>query len=142
MSAYIVNTRTIALLAIASATEWTGIKRKQAYINANTLILANIKSIATRYPDMKGKEIESFFPDWTQSAYRREVKDHIDAMADGPDLVKTKEFLIDVARGAADYDYQTCEFDSYPSSKANLIQLNAAAYAGYKLADLVEGVAA
>lgn len=142
MSAYIVTPRAIALIAIASVTDWTGIKRKWAYINANTLIRANIKSIATRYPGMKGKEIESFFPGQTQSAYRKEVKEHIDTMARQPDLVSTKEFLIDTARAAADYDYQTCEFDSYPSSKANLIQLNAAAYAGYKLADLVEGVAA
>jgi hypothetical protein len=138
MSAYIVDTRTIAVIALAASTDWTGIKREQAYIDANTLIRANIKSIATRYPDMKGKEIESFYTDQTEKGYRQEVKEIIDVINANPTSVKTKQFLIDVAKAAADFDYQACEFDSYPRSKANLIQLNAAAYAGYKLADLLE----
>ena len=131
----------IALVAVAAATDWTGIKRKQAHINANTLVRANIKSIATRYPDLAGNEIESFYTDGTEKGYRADVKVIIDAMAGRPDLVDTEEFLVDTARAAADFDYQACEFDSYPRSKAYLIQLNAAAYAGYKLAELVGGAA-
>lgn len=116
MSAYIVDPKVIARLAVYRCTDRYNVPqydKAAAHTFADILIKENIKSIAYRYPDTEGKEIESFFANATEESYRAAVREHLDSAHVQMPTMKQ------VAKDAPEYDYQACEHPDYEKSLAH-----------------------
>lgn len=115
MSACIVSPNVIARLAVYLCTDdyrTPRIDLISAKTFADVLLAENIKSIGYRYPDTKGKEVETFFVNLTEDQYRAEVQEYLD----NPHLVEPT--LKQIAQDSPEYDYQACEHPEYEKSLA------------------------
>jgi hypothetical protein len=137
MSAYIVSPKTIAKIAVLHSvfTEYQWPKHddiQNTIKTAGMLLRANIKSIATRYSDTKGKEIESFYTDLTAAGYKKEMIDAIDQYA-STIYRKQDSLMRDISTAVSEYIYQSCEYKGFYKSAAYIAALETSHNAASKL---------